>query len=101
MKYRPTYPGDFTDLDTARTWVGDYVPWYNQQHHHSGIALFTPAQVHNGAWTQVWQQRDDALQAYYDTHPERFRHQPRTAAPSPIVGINLPTEISPDRLHAA
>jgi putative transposase len=100
MKYRPNYPGTYADLDAARAWVGSYVPWYNQQHRHSGIALFTPSEVHSGAWTQSWQQRDHVHQAHYDTHPERFRHRPHTPAPSPVVGINLP-KTEPDRLQAA
>jgi putative transposase len=101
MKYRPNYPGVFNDLDAARTWVSAYVAWYNQHHRHSGIALFTPAEVHTGAWTQQWKQRDDSHQAYYDAHPERFHHRPHTSSPSPIVGINLPAENNPNRLHAA
>ncbi|GAT11012.1 hypothetical protein [Mycolicibacterium novocastrense] len=68
---------------------------------HSGIALFTPDQVHSGAWIQQWLQRDQALQAYYDTHPERFRKRPQTNNPNPVVGINLPPENDLDRLHAA
>ena len=92
MKYRPNYPGTFTDVSGARTWVSTYTSWYNQHHRHSGIALFTPAEVHSGAWAQQWQQRDQAQQAYYDTHPERFRNRPRTSSPSPVVGINLATE---------
>jgi putative transposase len=101
MKYRPNYPGVFDDLDTARAWVNAYVCWYNQHHRHSGIALFTPDEVHTGTWTQRWQHRDHALQTYYDAHPERFRNRPHTKRPNPIVGINLPTENDPNRLHAA
>jgi putative transposase len=101
MKYRPNYPGTFADLDAARAWVSSYVPWYNQQHRHSGIALFTPAEVHSGAWKQSWHQRDRTQQAYYDTHPERFRGRPQTAAPGHIVGINLPATNQSNRLQAA
>lgn len=91
MKYRPGYPGTFPDVATARAWVSDYVPWYNEHHCHSGIAHFTPASVHSGSWKTQWAQRDSTLQAYHDAHPERFRHRPRTATPAPTVGINLPT----------
>ena len=101
MKYRPHYPSIFTDLDTARAWVNSYVPWYNQQHRHSGIALFTPSEVHDGSWAQRWLQRDDAHQAYYEAHPERFRNRPKTPSPNPIVGINLPPENQPNRLQTA
>src|SRR4029077_6565019 len=64
----PQLPCTFEDINAARTWVASYVPWYNQQHRHSGIALFTPAQVHSGAWAQSWHQRDRTHQAYYDAH---------------------------------
>jgi putative transposase len=101
MKYRPNYPGVFQDLETARAWVHSYVSWYNQHHRHSGIALFTPTEVHDGQWTQRWLQRDHALQAYYDTHPKRFRARPHTESPKTTVGINLPPENDPNRLHAA
>ncbi len=101
MKYRPNYPGTFNDLDAARAWVGAYVSWYNHHHRHSGIALFTPEEVHSGTWAQQWTQRNQALQAYYATHPERFRNRPRTHSPNTVVGINLPTENSTDRLQAA
>lgn len=101
MKYRPNYPGTFTDIDGARAWVSAYVSWYNQHHRHSGIALFTPSEVHHGHWIQRWHKRDQALQAYYGAHPERFRRRPRTNSPKPIVGINLPTETEPDRLQTA
>ncbi len=104
MKYRPSYPGVFEDIESARAWVAHYVDWYNAQHHHSGLALFSPDQVHHGTWASAWQQRDTTLQAYYDAHPERFRSKPTTPKPASIAGINLPnaTEQSPaDRLHAA
>ena len=39
MKYRPDYPRIFRDLDQARDYLAAYVPWYNTQHKHSGIAL--------------------------------------------------------------
>jgi putative transposase len=37
MKYRPNYPGTFTDIDTARTWVEAYVSWYNRHHRFLGL----------------------------------------------------------------
>lgn len=92
MKYRPGYPKVFTDLDHARTYIAEYVPWYNEQHKHSGIALFSPAQVHDGSWEQVWHTRDAALQSYFETHPERFRQRPTTPTPAGTVGINLPDQ---------
>lgn len=89
MKYRPNYPRTFDSLDHARAYVIDYVPWYNQQHRHTGLALFTPDSVHNGSWHDTWTIRDTASQAYYETHPERFHHhRPTTPTPATTVGIN-------------
>lgn len=92
MKYRPGYPKVFTDLTAARAYITEYVAWYNDQHKHSGIALFSPAQVHDGTWTQAWEARDAALQHYFHAHPERFHARPRTPTPAGTVGINLPNE---------
>ena len=97
LKYRPGYPKIFTTLDTARDFIAGYVPWYNNRHAHSGIALFSPGQVHDGTWTHTWQIRDNALQAYYDAHPERFHTRPTTPTPADIVGINLPDNQKPRR----
>ena len=75
--------------------MGWYVPWYNPQHKHSGIALFSPTRSTTAPGAQLWQQRDEAQQAYYDAHPERFRHRPTHPMPRRIVGINLPSDRKP------
>lgn len=101
MKYRPNYPGTFTSIDDARAYMNWYVPWYNSQHKHSGIALFSPNEVHDGTWRARWKARDTTLQAYWNAHPERFARQPLTPAPATLVGINFPNPATPERLHAA
>lgn len=106
MKYRPNYPGTFTTIDQARAYIGWYVPWYNHHHKHSGIALFSPDEVHNGTWRQAWARRDAIQQAYYTKHPERFRRAPHTPTPADIVGINIPphpenTNTARERLQEA
>lgn len=94
MKYRPGYPGEFPTLEAARAYLAGYVRWYNTEHKHSGIALFSPSQVHDGSWELLWKRRDRVLQRYYGQHPGRFRVQPVTASPAGYVGINLPKEIA-------
>ncbi len=104
MKYRPNYPGTFATLEQARAYMDWYVPWYNQNHKHSGIALFSPDEVHDGTWRELWQQRDHVQQSYYAAHPERFRRRPTTPAPAALVGINLQqpnTDNQSQRLQAA
>jgi transposase InsO family protein len=88
MKYRPEYPGTFPSLEDARYFMSGYVAWYNQGHHHSGLAWFTPDQVHDGSWRTVWGVREAALQDYYQAHPERFHRKPKTPEPAGTVGIN-------------
>ena len=92
MKYRPNYPGVFETLEEARAHLAEYVPWYNSTHRHSGVALFTPEQVHDGSWRDVHRVRDAALQDYHQAHPERFRAKPTTPMPAGIVGINMTLE---------
>ena len=72
MKYRPDYPGAFTGIKDARTWARDFFHWYNQEHHHTHLALMTPATVHYGQVEIVYQQRQQVLVAAYAAHPERF-----------------------------
>jgi transposase InsO family protein len=90
MKYRPNYPGVFDTLDDARTHLAEYVPWYNSSHKHSGIALFTPDQVHDGSWRTLHRARKRTLQAYYRKHPARFHARPEAPRPASTVGINIP-----------
>lgn len=92
MKYRPGYPVVFDDLEKARLYIDEYVAWYNQQHKHSGIALFSPDEVHDGSWEERWTHRDDVLLEYYRQYPQRFNRPPVTPVPAGIVGINLPSE---------
>lgn len=88
MKKRPDYPGVFATLEHARAWVDQYVVWFNTMHRHTGIARFTPDQVHNGTWRQQHAIRERTLAAYHQSHPERFRSRPKVRAPDETVGIN-------------
>ena len=96
MKYRPNYPKVFTSLEIARDYLTGYVHWYSTEHKHSGIALFSPAQVHDGSWKEAWEKRDKAHQEYYEKNPGRFHRPPRTPAPAKHVGINLPDTKNPN-----
>src|SRR5438309_4460445 len=42
MKYRPEYPDRFGSIQDARRFCQNFFPWYNHQHHHSGLQLLTP-----------------------------------------------------------
>jgi len=64
------------------------VHWYNQDHHHSSLAGFTPQQVFTGEYLEVAQVRQMALDDMYDRHPERFKGRPTVQMPATEVGIN-------------
>jgi putative transposase len=72
MKYRPDYPEEFSGITHAREWTRAFVQWYNNEHHHTGLALMTPATVHYGRVEMVRERRQRALDAAYAAHPERF-----------------------------
>ena len=89
LKYQPDYPGRFASEPHARGWLQDFFGWHNEEHHHSGLALFTPADVFHGRVEQVRAVRQSALDLAYTTHPERFPHgPPRVPMPPTAVHIN-------------
>jgi len=93
MKYRPNYPGEFSGITEARRWVRGFVQWYNHEHHHTGLALLTPATVHHEQVAQVMEQRQRTLTAAYAAHPGRFVSGPPTPRDLPQeVWINQPQE---------
>lgn len=88
-KYQPDYPGRFRDARHGRHWCSDFFDWYNNDHHHEGLNLFTPADVFFGRVKLVAARRQEALQRAHDAHPERFvRGLPRVRLPPDIVAIN-------------
>jgi putative transposase len=90
-KYQPDYPGRFASLTHVRAWFAELFDWYNETHHHEGLALFTPAEVFNGRVAEVAAVRQAALDAAFAKHPERFaRGRPTVRLPPRRVHINLP-----------
>jgi putative transposase len=91
LKYRPDFPSRFGAIEHARAHCVDFFAWYNNQHHHAGIGLLTPSDVHHGLVEQRLVQRASALQAAYTRNPERFPHgSPRPPQPPSEVWINKP-----------
>ena len=91
LKYRPDFPERFGSLEHGRSHCGDFFPWYNTEHHHVGLGLFTPHDVHYGLAEAKRAQRARVLAEAFARNPERFpngRPQPK-AVPS-AVWINPP-----------
>jgi putative transposase len=72
MKYRPDFPKKMGDIDVAREFCRGYFPWYNHEHHHSGLSMLTPHEVHSGTCRERVTARQRTLNMAYEAHPERF-----------------------------
>jgi len=91
LKYHPNYPARFGSVSDARSWGRRFFAWYNNEHHHTGLLLLTPADVHYGRSAAVLARREHALQQAYASHPERFVKGPtKLSGLPPAVWINPP-----------
>jgi putative transposase len=89
MKYQPDFPARFGSLLHVQGWMQEFFAWHNEQHHHVGLAMFTPAEVFFGRVAHVAPVRQAALDAAYAKHPERFVHgPPKVLLPPTEVNIN-------------
>lgn len=92
LKYRPDFPERFTSIEHAERHCQDFFSWYNQEHHHVGLGLMTPNDVHHGLAQQKWWARARTLAAAYEAHPERYPHGlPKPPLFPTEVWINKPT----------
>lgn len=89
LKYQSDYPVRFTGEAHARGWLQPFFGWHNDEHHHAGLALFTPSDVFHGRVEEVATARQRALDAAHAAHPERFPNGPPTVRRPPTkVEIN-------------
>ena len=86
LKYRPAFPDRLGSIQDARAHGQSFFAWYNTEHHHSGLGLLTPHDVHCGLAEHRRAERAGVLATAYAAHPERFPAGP----PAPAV---VPTEV--------
>jgi putative transposase len=95
LKYRPEFPRRFESQQHARDCARDLIDWYNNDHHHSSLAMLTPYDVHHGLAEQRLVERSLVMERAYRAHPERFvRGAPRRAALPLAVWINPPKVVT-------
>jgi putative transposase len=95
LKHHPLFPDRFGCIQDARVFCQGFFRWYNFEHHHSGIALLTPADVHFGRAEQITTARAVVLDGAYAAHPERFVRKPPVPPRLPqAVWINQPVDPS-------
>jgi transposase InsO family protein len=75
LKYCPEFPDRFGSIQDARLFCQNFFNWYNKEHHHSGLALMTPEQVHYGMAKRIYRNRETVLLAAYEKNPIRFKGQ--------------------------
>lgn len=91
LKYQPQFPKRFGSIEDARTFCRDFFTWYNRDHHHAGIGLMTPDQVHYGQADAVHAARKQTLDRAFRRNPERFvRKAPEPPAKPIEAWINPP-----------
>ena len=91
LKYRPDFPDRFGSIEHGRSHCGVFFSWYNTEHHHVGLGLFTPHDVHYGLAAAKREQRALVLAEAFAQHPERFPNGRPSPRPLPTaVWINPP-----------
>jgi putative transposase len=93
LKYAPTFPERFANINHARSFTDGFLAHYNHEHRHSGLGLMTPADVHHGNAEAVIAARQSILDDFYLRHPERFRKPPHPPQLPEAVWINKPDDM--------
>ena len=95
VKYRPDIPARFGSIEHSRSFMVDFAPWYNTEHHHIGLGLFTPHDVHYGLAAAKREARARVLAETFLRHPERFPNGCPVPRPLPTaVWINPPANVA-------
>lgn len=93
MKTNPGYPEKpFKCIKKARTWVGNFVQWFNTEHRHSGISFVTPSQRHEGEQEKILFAREETYRQARASNPERWSGNVRTWNRHDQVRLNSPSE---------
>jgi putative transposase len=93
LKYQPQFPQRFGCIEDAKTFCRCFFDWYNRDHHHAGIGLMTPDQVHYGQADEIYAARQTILDRAFQSNPERFVKKPPEPPLKPTAAwINPPTQ---------
>lgn len=72
LKYSTKYPLRFRDIEHVREWMAEFVLWYNTEHLHSSIGYVTPEQMRTGKADEIFNKRNDVMEAAKIQHSERW-----------------------------
>jgi putative transposase len=98
LKYQHQFPKQFRSIQDAKTFCRAFFDWYNRDHHHLGIDLMTPDQVHYGQTDELHTTRQKTLDQTFRANPNHFANKtPESPAKSTAVWINPPTQKPPSQ----
>ncbi len=92
LKYSPEFPERFGSLQDARSFLLDFFQWYNTQHHHSGLGLLTPLDVHYGLAESTTHRAGGGLAEGLRGDPGAVRPRRAHTAGPPPGGVDQQTE---------
>jgi putative transposase len=94
LKYQPQFPKRFGCIQDAKAFCQHFFNWYNQDHHHAGIGLMTPNQVHFGKVDAIYDERQKTLSMAFKANPDRFVNKAPLPPKKPIATwINPPAQM--------
>ncbi len=100
LKYCPKFPQNFGSIEDARAFCQDFFRYYNSEHHHSGIGLVTPEQLHYGLADDIYLHRTQTLEKAFMMNPKRFKgKRPMPPALPEAAWINKPKDGSTDMVR--
>jgi len=83
--------GRFGSIEDARVFCEQFFDYYSNEHRHSGIAMHSPASVHDGTAVKIHAKRIATLNAAFLARTERFRgRRPYPPSLPARVWINRP-----------
>ena len=92
LKYNKNFlKKGFTTLKEARSWVFDFVEYYNKKLLHSGISFITPYSRHYGLDIDILENRKKVYKEAKDKNPNRWSKETRNWNRIQSVSLN-PTD---------
>ena len=92
LKYRPDFPDRFGSIEDSRGFGHVFFPWYNTEHHHSGLGLLTPHEVHYGLAEKRVEARARVLAAAYRRPSRALRRRTAATAGAADRGLDQQAE---------
>ena len=95
-KYQPQFPERFGSIQDASAFCRRFFDWYNGDHHHLGIGLMTPNQVHYGQADEIYDARKQTLETAFLANPNRFVNKSPSPPQKPTAVWINPPHIKPE-----